>query len=104
MYVLATRGDPAVKPLTPHEAFMHIAANSYGIRWFLRETNVSQFHRRARLAREVPARLLERSMELGRLEELVELVETDARSALCAAPRLVGRSETSSSVRRAREP
>jgi hypothetical protein len=81
-YVL-TRGErAAVTPLTPAEAFAHLTANSYGIRWFLQEVNAGQFHERARLAREVPARRLERPAELERLTELVHLVERDARGAL----------------------
>ena len=83
-YALARGENPAVKPLTAVEAFTHVTANSYGIRWFLREMNAGQLEQRARIASEAPMRLLERPGDLARLPELVDLVERDARQALRA--------------------
>jgi hypothetical protein len=78
IYVLASGAEPAVRRLSAVDALLHLTVHSYGIRWFLRDADVSRLLERASLARSVPVSLLIRPAGIELLPRLVRLVEDDA--------------------------
>jgi hypothetical protein len=77
LYVLSSDDDPTIEPIQSPAAFLELVSHSYGIAWLHGVSGPGQFAARAELARRVPVRRLRRPSDLGRLDQVIRLVEED---------------------------
>jgi hypothetical protein len=77
LYVLSGGDDPALEPLPSREAFFALVTHSYGIAWLHGVSGPAQFAARAELIRRIAVRRLRRPSDLGRLDQVIRLVEED---------------------------
>lgn len=83
VYILSERlSDPApyVQPMRSQEALLSLLVDSYATRTLDREMRAKEFEVLGRLAAKVPVRRLFPHHEIGRIDDLCQVVEKDFRS------------------------